>query len=98
MLICPVCGEKLMFSDKTMRCGSGHSFDVAKEGYVMQEHVNKQQLDKGKKKHFRSPFHFLISLFSWTPRDRLVNGPGALLVLGGFICVRFYLPGRIPNV
>ena len=34
MLICPVCGEKLMFSDKTMRCGSGHSFDVAKEGYV----------------------------------------------------------------
>lgn len=34
MLICPVCGEKLMLSDKTMRCGSGHSFDVAKEGYV----------------------------------------------------------------
>ena len=34
MLICPVCGEKLMFSDKTMRCGNGHSFDIAKEGYV----------------------------------------------------------------
>ena len=31
-----------------------------------------------KKKHFQSPFHFLISLFSWTPRDRLVNDPGAL--------------------
>ena len=34
--------------------------------------------NKGKKKHFQSPFHFLISLFSWTPRDRLVNDPGAL--------------------
>lgn len=34
MLICPVCGEKLTVSDKTMRCGNGHSFDVAKEGYV----------------------------------------------------------------
>ena len=34
MLICPVCGEKLMFCDKVMCCGNGHSFDVAKEGYV----------------------------------------------------------------
>lgn len=34
MLICPVCGEKLIVSDKTMRCGNGHSFDIAKEGYV----------------------------------------------------------------
>ena len=34
--------------------------------------------NKDKKKHFQSPFHFLISLFSWTPRDRLVNDSGAL--------------------
>ena len=34
--------------------------------------------NEGRKKHFQSPFHFLISLFSWTPRDRLVNDPGAL--------------------
>ena len=34
MLICPVCGEKLMLSDMTMRCMYGHSFDMAKEGYV----------------------------------------------------------------
>lgn len=34
MLICPVCNEKLILSDKTTRCGNGHSFDVAKEGYV----------------------------------------------------------------
>ena len=33
---------------------------------------------RSRKEHFQSPFHFLISLFSWTPRDRLVNDPGAL--------------------
>ena len=31
-----------------------------------------------REKHFQSPFLFLISLFSWTPRDCLVNNPGAL--------------------
>ena len=34
MLICPVCGNALSKSDNTYRCGSGHSFDIAKEGYV----------------------------------------------------------------
>lgn len=34
MLICPVCGEKLIRSDKTMGCAKGHCFDMAKEGYV----------------------------------------------------------------
>ena len=32
------------------------------------------------KRNLQSPFHFLISLFSWTPRDCLVNNPGALHV------------------
>ncbi len=34
MLICPVCGKALTFIDRTARCESGHSFDMAKEGYV----------------------------------------------------------------
>ena len=34
MLICPVCGKELHTADRTMRCESGHSFDIAKEGYV----------------------------------------------------------------
>ena len=33
-----------------------------------------------RKVNFQSPFHFLISLFSWTPRERLVIDPGALHV------------------
>ena len=38
---------------------------------------------KARKVHFQSPFHFLISLFSWTPRERLVIDPGALHVRAG---------------
>ena len=34
MLICPVCGQKLHKTDGAMRCDQGHSFDIAKEGYV----------------------------------------------------------------
>ena len=34
MLICPVCGKALQFSQQVARCESGHSFDIAKEGYV----------------------------------------------------------------
>lgn len=34
MLICPVCGRQLHFSARTADCAGGHSFDIAKEGYV----------------------------------------------------------------
>lgn len=34
MLICPVCGENLIKEGSTQKCPSGHSFDIAKEGYV----------------------------------------------------------------
>lgn len=34
MLICPVCGKPLTFGDHVVRCENGHSFDVAREGYV----------------------------------------------------------------
>ena len=32
--ICPVCGQELTKSEKAYRCENGHSFDIAKEGYV----------------------------------------------------------------
>ena len=34
MLICPVCSKALQFSQQVARCENGHSFDIAKEGYV----------------------------------------------------------------
>ena len=55
--------------------------------YPLHTFLIKMPLEKGKfecynnhNKTSQSPFHFLISLFSWTPRDRLVNDPGALHV------------------
>lgn len=32
--ICPVCKLDLVIQDKTYRCDNGHSYDLAKEGYV----------------------------------------------------------------
>ena len=34
MLICPVCSEPLYFTQKNAKCKNGHSFDMAKEGYI----------------------------------------------------------------
>lgn len=31
---CPVCGRPLICGEKTWHCGAGHSFDVARQGYV----------------------------------------------------------------
>lgn len=33
-LCCPVCGGALTERERTLRCEAGHSFDLAKEGYV----------------------------------------------------------------
>lgn len=34
MLVCPVCSKELNREVGCLRCGNGHSFDLAKEGYV----------------------------------------------------------------
>ncbi|MGZ3637956.1 MAG: putative RNA methyltransferase, partial [Ktedonobacterales bacterium] len=34
MLICPICDAPLIQDDRALRCTNGHSFDIAREGYV----------------------------------------------------------------
>jgi 23S rRNA (guanine745-N1)-methyltransferase len=34
LLRCPVCGDDLTRADAALRCPSGHSFDIARQGYV----------------------------------------------------------------
>ena len=47
-LICPLCGENLTIENKTCRCGSNHSFDVARQGYIHLLPVqNKRSLHPG---------------------------------------------------
>ena len=33
-LLCPICGKELEKLDKSLRCGLGHGFDIARQGYV----------------------------------------------------------------
>ena len=33
-LLCPICGELLIKQEKSYRCEKGHSFDIARQGYV----------------------------------------------------------------
>ncbi len=34
LLLCPVCGRDLAPEGQSLRCGAGHTFDLAKQGYV----------------------------------------------------------------
>lgn len=34
LLLCPVCGDPLAVRDRVVRCDAGHSFDIARQGYV----------------------------------------------------------------
>jgi 23S rRNA (guanine745-N1)-methyltransferase len=34
LLRCPVCGDSLAETDASLRCATGHSFDIARQGYV----------------------------------------------------------------
>ena len=34
VLICPVCGQALTLEARALRCGQGHNYDLAREGYV----------------------------------------------------------------
>lgn len=47
-LICPLCGKPLIIENKSCRCGSNHSFDVARQGYIHLLPVqNKRSLHPG---------------------------------------------------
>ncbi|WP_418291245.1 putative RNA methyltransferase, partial [Massilicoli timonensis] len=34
MLLCPICQTELRRTEKQMKCENGHSFDLARQGYV----------------------------------------------------------------
>ncbi|MGW6422769.1 putative RNA methyltransferase [Nocardia sp. NPDC055053] len=34
LLACPECGDELQPRERALRCGTGHSFDIARQGYV----------------------------------------------------------------
>jgi 23S rRNA (guanine745-N1)-methyltransferase len=34
LLVCPTCGARLQVGDGALRCAAGHTFDIARQGYV----------------------------------------------------------------
>ncbi len=34
LLVCPLCGDEVKVAGQVVRCGAGHAFDVARQGYV----------------------------------------------------------------
>ena len=47
-LLCPICAAPLRQTDKTFRCDAGHSFDMARQGYVNLLPIqNKRSLNPG---------------------------------------------------
>ena len=33
-LMCPLCGKRLLADENTLKCIQGHSYDIARQGYV----------------------------------------------------------------
>ncbi len=74
MLICPVCGNKLIFLDRSARCEKGHSFDIAREGYVNLLRSNKNGDKTGDDKYAaRSRREFLNKGYYAPLRDALCS-------------------------
>lgn len=60
ILCCPVCGKDMLFHEKALQCENGHSFDIAKEGYVNLLRSGKSGDSKGDNKEMaRSRRDFL---------------------------------------
>jgi len=76
---CPICGGKLERGEKSYACSSGHSYDIAAEGYVNLLPVNKKhsKLPGDDKNMVRARSRFLSSGYYEPLRKALIG-----LVLG----------------
>lgn len=74
MLCCPVCGNRLLFSERIARCENGHCFDIAREGYINLLRSSKSGDKIGDDKlSARSRRDFLNKGYYSPLRDRLVS-------------------------
>ena len=51
-LTCPVCGGVLHREERSLRCGAGHCYDIARQGYV-----NLLRSNQSKSKRIHSLWH-----------------------------------------
>ena len=77
-LLCPICGTELNLENRGCRCGRGHCFDVARQGYVNLLPVQqKHSLNPGDtKEQVASRREFLGAGFYRPIADALVSAAG----------------------
>ena len=70
---CPVCGSALQREERLLRCGKGHCFDLAKEGYVNLLPANRKHAKEpgDDRQMVRSRSHFLDGGFYAPLREAL---------------------------
>jgi 23S rRNA (guanine745-N1)-methyltransferase len=108
-LRCPVCAAPLASGDHALRCGQGHSYDIARQGYVnlMTGHGRPRQADTGAmiaaRENFLGQGHYALiaaAVCGLAHRLEPAGPPGVILDLAGG--TGYYLaallavrPGRI---
>lgn len=72
MLLCPNCQKPLYKEDKSYRCPNGHSFDIAKEGYVnLLVHTQKKTGDD--KDMVKARFEFFKKDFYHPLKEKMIE-------------------------
>lgn len=79
-LTCPVCGGVLHREERSLRCGAGHCYDIARQGYV-----NLLRSNQSKSKRHGDDKRMVAA--------RLVRQPPASLVVS-MACVQISRPYR----
>lgn len=74
MFICPVCGDLLQRGERTYSCPKGHSYDLAKEGYVYLLAPNKKHSkDPGDNKQMVSARRAFLETGLYQPFSEELN-------------------------
>lgn len=99
MYICPLCRQPLQLTGRQYSCASGHSFDLAKEGYVNLLPVQqKNSKDPGDNKLMIEARRAFLQSAAYQPLSDAVNklvlqaNPAKVLDLG---CGEGYYSGRL---
>jgi 23S rRNA (guanine745-N1)-methyltransferase len=100
LLRCPVCEGDLALADGTLRCGSGHSFDIARQGYVnlVPGSADTAEMVEARDQFLRAGHYRTLS--AALAEEAAAAGDGAIVDLGagtGYYVTRLLdaLPNRV---
>ena len=80
---CPVCGEELAEADGALRCPGGHSFDIARQGYVnlVPGRADTPEMVEARDAFLRAG-HFRRLSNALADEVQLIDGPGVVVDVG----------------